>query len=526
MAFAFFLTHNARGGVPAIADVRAFHGDPKALRASELPPDAAAKEEAEFGDRDAELKKGALPRTQSPVQLEASLSRMEASVRRALCEQPSIELLLEQLLRGASFASLNELCICRPGLPLLPMLAKPSRGFDDVFERLGEATFTCEYKYDGERIQIHVMRRSQLNALQDMLKQPPSESGSQKTPARAGLSSLQKTLPFGKAAEKKSQTAQSLQSSAVESQRSASAKARVGGEDESGLVVRLYSRSLEDITERFPDVCALVLSEIQPEVTDCILDAEVVAFDLATRSLLPFQTLSTRKRKQVSLDEIQVNVALYCFDCMRFNGVSALSQPLGKRRDLLRKAVSLNPEGRVLEARHKELKDREEFEDFLCEAVASESIGLLNPFLEGRLRAKRLQTRRKLRFLRRRLRGIDGEVSRALRKLRAFQALELLAESQKGLLARPDGLCRLSADRRLLRKSGFGLCHAPFAEPGLLFQRGISNGVFKLPFRENAVECTGHTCSPSIVQKASASKPSARPAPDSRTRCCRDTSNL
>jgi hypothetical protein len=39
-------------------------------------------------------------------------------------------------------------------------------------------------------------------------------------------------------------------------------------------------------------------------VKSCILDCEVVAIDPATNKILPFQTLSTRARKDVSIDEV------------------------------------------------------------------------------------------------------------------------------------------------------------------------------------------------------------------------------
>lgn len=53
---------------------------------------------------------------------------------------------------------LAEKCVFLPGVPISPMLAKPTKAISEVLDRFSQSTFTCEYKYDGERAQVHRLR--------------------------------------------------------------------------------------------------------------------------------------------------------------------------------------------------------------------------------------------------------------------------------------------------------------------------------------------------------------------------------
>ena len=55
----------------------------------------------------------------------------------------------------SNFSELIDLCHIRCGIPVNPQLARPTTGIKVIFERFADTPFTCEYKYDGFRGQIH-----------------------------------------------------------------------------------------------------------------------------------------------------------------------------------------------------------------------------------------------------------------------------------------------------------------------------------------------------------------------------------
>lgn len=98
---------------------------------------------------------------------------------------------------------------------------------------------------------------------------------------------------------------------------------------------QIFSRNLENMTETYPDIVEFVMKSTKPEVKSFIIDSEIVAVNPQTKKILPFQTLSTRSRKNVDKNAIEIQVCLFVFDIIYFNDESLLKTPFINRREYL-----------------------------------------------------------------------------------------------------------------------------------------------------------------------------------------------
>jgi DNA ligase-1 len=107
--------------------------------------------------------------------------------------------------------------------------------------------------------------------------------------------------------------------------------------------VRVFTRSLDDITERLPEVVEVVAAF--PAET-LVLDGEAIALRPDGRPE-PFQITGARtasSRDPAQLRE-QTPLTTYVFDVLHIDGASLLDQPLSARREVLKRL--LQPENRV-----------------------------------------------------------------------------------------------------------------------------------------------------------------------------------
>eukprot|EP01071_Lankesteria_metandrocarpae_P000944 Lankesteria_metandrocarpae@DN1138_c0_g1_i1.p1 len=265
----------------------------------------------------------------SLANLDEALQKMESSIRTAFSAMPDIEKIINHLLQGANPDDLERVCVVTPGIPLEPMLAKPTKGLKEVFARFSNCRFTCEFKYDGERAQVH-------------------------------------KLPSGH--------------------------------------VKVFSRNLEDMTEKYPDIVLTARTALGGMRT-AILDCEAVAFDTVNLKILPFQVLQGRKRKAVKTEQITVQVCLFAFDCILLNDEPLTMRPLIERRALLQEHFVVEA-GKSALASYTNMTSLENVDSFLQEAMDAACEGIMVKTLD--VNASYEPSRRSLNWLKVKKDYIDG----------------------------------------------------------------------------------------------------------------------
>ncbi|KAJ7947881.1 DNA ligase [Quillaja saponaria] len=95
------------------------------------------------------------PQIQSPLEEAAKI------VKQAYSVLPVYDVIVPALLSGGVW-NLPNSCNFTPGVPIGPMLAKPTKGVSEILNKFQDMEFTCEYKYDGERAQIHYMENGSV----------------------------------------------------------------------------------------------------------------------------------------------------------------------------------------------------------------------------------------------------------------------------------------------------------------------------------------------------------------------------
>lgn len=241
------------------------------------------------------------------------IEEAEQQIRDAFCQVPNYEIVINSCLSDG-IMNLDKNCTLRPGIPLKPMLAKPTKAITEVLDTFQGHEFASEYKYDGERAQVHLLDNGEM---------------------------------------------------------------------------RIYSRNGENMTERYPELNINDFladdegySNFKTEGRTLIMDCEVVAWDTEQNKILPFQVLSTRKRKDVELKDVKVRVCLFAFDILYYNGERLISKSLRERRDVLHRVTKYVP-GEFQYAVELTTSNMDELQKFLDQSVKDSCEGLMVKMLDG-----------------------------------------------------------------------------------------------------------------------------------------------
>jgi DNA ligase 1 len=106
-----------------------------------------------------------------------------------------------------------------------------------------------------------------------------------------------------------------------------------------GKELRLYTRSMEDVTKQFPDIVENVRKNVKGD--NFILDCEAVGYSSKDGKYLPFQKISQRIRRKYETEDMakKFPVELNVFDLIYYEGKKLTDKRFDERRKLLEKIV-------------------------------------------------------------------------------------------------------------------------------------------------------------------------------------------
>ncbi len=228
--------------------------------------------------------------------------------------------------------------------PILMARAERLSSSQEIIEKIGACA--VESKLDGFRLQVHLKR---IQNSKFKIQNYKTKAESSKTGSSEALKSFDK-----------------LDVQQVQNYNEAE--------------VRLFTRSLEDVTFMYPDVVASVLSQIS--ATELIIEGEAIAYDPKTGKYREFQVTSQRKRKY-GIEEmaLKIPLRLVAFDVLYVEGKSYLNDGYLVRHAELLRIVS-ESKGIVV-SEMLVAKTTDDIENEFTEAVANKFEGVMAKRMDG-----------------------------------------------------------------------------------------------------------------------------------------------
>jgi len=149
--------------------------------------------------------------------------------------------------------------------------------------------------------------------------------------------------------------------------------------------VRLYSRSLEDVTHMYPDIVSGVKKQVKAD--EIIFEGEAVGYNTKTGEFLPFQETAQRKRKyEIEKMAKEVPLRLFSFELLYKDGESFINKSFIERRKALEDSIITKKnllKETVVVADEEKVNEESRLEKLFDEAIKKGLEGIIAKKIDG-----------------------------------------------------------------------------------------------------------------------------------------------
>ena len=153
--------------------------------------------------------------------------------------------------------------------------------------------------------------------------------------------------------------------------------------------IQIFNKSLEDITQKYPELVGYTtifinksIEKNKKEIKSFILDCTMLAYDKKNDMPILTSDLSFFPKEKVN-EKVKNQICIFCFDLILLNGDVLINKSFKERRKTLYNTFSETMSFRFV--KHKDvdnLKDKDEIDEFMNEALLSQTNGLICKLLK------------------------------------------------------------------------------------------------------------------------------------------------